>query len=246
MTAYVASDAEYVGSIKSRIVSIGRPNQGNGTLSCCDTLTANFCIDHSNAQRIGVADAVIAQNLLHGTIRTGCIGTKHCQLLPIAKQSGGFLIEEHRPESLEDLGAYLVQQIMSKTDESVEDRFEALRLLLRGVCEAVGQFTARARPRASGCPDRLPRDRPGDHATRAEIPGADGRRAERGYSDRRCADSSIGQVNCQLTASLTDFPTRLNIPTSVSIVNFATFLFTTSETRGRDTIMILAASACFN
>ena len=49
----------------------------------------------------------------------------------------------------------------------------------------------------------------------------------------------------QLMASLTGLPTRLSISTSVSIVNLAVFLFTTSDTRGRETIRILAASACF-
>ena len=50
---------------------------------------------------------------------------------------------------------------------------------------------------------------------------------------------------CQLIASLTGFPTRLSISTSVSMVNLAVFLFTTSDTRGRETIKISAASACF-
>lgn len=49
----------------------------------------------------------------------------------------------------------------------------------------------------------------------------------------------------QPTASVTGLPTRLNISTSVSIVNLAVFLFTTSDTRGRDTMSISAASACF-
>ena len=49
----------------------------------------------------------------------------------------------------------------------------------------------------------------------------------------------------QLIASLTGFPTRLSISTSVSIVNLAVFLFTTSDTRGRETIRISAAWACF-
>ncbi len=49
----------------------------------------------------------------------------------------------------------------------------------------------------------------------------------------------------QLIASLTGLPTRLSISTSVSMVNFAVFLFTTSDTRGRETIRISAASACF-
>ena len=49
----------------------------------------------------------------------------------------------------------------------------------------------------------------------------------------------------QPIASLTGFPTLLSISTSVSIVNLAVFLFTTSDTRGRDTIKIAAASACF-
>jgi hypothetical protein len=40
-------------------------------------------------------------------------------------------------------------------------------------------------------------------------------------------------------------PTRLSISTSVSIVNLAVFLLTTSDTRGRETIKISAASACF-
>ena len=46
-------------------------------------------------------------------------------------------------------------------------------------------------------------------------------------------------------ASLTGLPTRLSISTSVSMVNLAVFLFTTSDTRGRETIRISAASACF-
>ena len=46
-------------------------------------------------------------------------------------------------------------------------------------------------------------------------------------------------------ASLTDLPTRLSISTKVSIVNLAVFLFTTSDTRGRETMSISAASACF-
>ena len=45
--------------------------------------------------------------------------------------------------------------------------------------------------------------------------------------------------------SLTGLPTRLSISTSVSMVNLAVFLFTTSDTRGRETIRISAASACF-
>lgn len=49
----------------------------------------------------------------------------------------------------------------------------------------------------------------------------------------------------QPTASLTGLPTRLNISTRVSMVNFAVFLLTTSDTRGRETIRISAASACF-
>jgi hypothetical protein len=49
----------------------------------------------------------------------------------------------------------------------------------------------------------------------------------------------------QLTASLTGLPTRLSISTRVSMVNLAVFLFTTSDTRGRETIRISAASACF-
>ena len=49
----------------------------------------------------------------------------------------------------------------------------------------------------------------------------------------------------QLIASLTGLPTRLSISTSVSMVNLAVFLFTTSDTRGRETIKISAASACF-
>ena len=49
----------------------------------------------------------------------------------------------------------------------------------------------------------------------------------------------------QPMASLTGLPTRLSISTSVSMVNLAVFLFTTSDTRGRETIRISAASACF-
>ena len=49
----------------------------------------------------------------------------------------------------------------------------------------------------------------------------------------------------QLISSLTGFPTRLSISTSVSMVNLAVFLLTTSDTRGRETIRISAASACF-
>lgn len=52
------------------------------------------------------------------------------------------------------------------------------------------------------------------------------------------------RAQTQPTASLTDFPIRLSISTSVSIVNLEVFLFTTSDTRGRDTIRISAASAC--
>jgi hypothetical protein len=51
-------------------------------------------------------------------------------------------------------------------------------------------------------------------------------------------------VKSQPMANLTGLPTLLSISTSVSIVNLAVFLFTTSETRGRDTIRICAASAC--
>jgi uncharacterized protein len=42
----------------------------------------------------------------------------------------------------------------------------------------------------------------------------------------------------QLIASLTGLPTRLSISTSVSIVNLAVFLFTTSGTGGRGTWLI--------
>jgi hypothetical protein len=49
----------------------------------------------------------------------------------------------------------------------------------------------------------------------------------------------------QLIASLTGLPTRLSISTRVSMVNLAVFLFTTSDTRGRETIRISAAWACF-
>ena len=52
--------------------------------------------------------------------------------------------------------------------------------------------------------------------------------------------ASIGQ----LIASLTGLPTQPSISTSVSMVNLAVFLFTTSDTRGRETIRISAASAC--
>ncbi len=41
-------------------------------------------------------------------------------------------------------------------------------------------------------------------------------------------------------ASLTGLPTRPSISTNVSMVNLAVFLFTTSDTRGRDTIRIWA------
>jgi hypothetical protein len=44
------------------------------------------------------------------------------------------------------------------------------------------------------------------------------------------------------TAGRTGLPIRLSISTSVSMVNFAVFLFITSETRGRDTIRILTLS----
>ena len=54
-------------------------------------------------------------------------------------------------------------------------------------------------------------------------------------------ESTTGQP----IASLTGLPTRLSISTSVSMVNLAVFLFTTSDTRGRETIKISAASACF-
>src|SRR5271157_1602612 len=50
----------------------------------------------------------------------------------------------------------------------------------------------------------------------------------------------------QPIASLTGLPTRLSISTSASMVNLAVFLFTTSDTRGRETIRISAASACFS
>jgi len=56
---------------------------------------------------------------------------------------------------------------------------------------------------------------------------------------------SIRTSTGQLIASLTGLPTRLSISTSVSMVNLAAFLFTTSDTRGRETIKISAASACF-
>ena len=49
----------------------------------------------------------------------------------------------------------------------------------------------------------------------------------------------------QLTASLTGLPARLSISTSVSMVKLAVFLFTSSDTRGRETIGNPAASACF-
>ena len=42
----------------------------------------------------------------------------------------------------------------------------------------------------------------------------------------------------QPMANLTGLPTLLSISTNVSIVNLAVFLFTTSETRGRDTIRL--------
>jgi hypothetical protein len=45
---------------------------------------------------------------------------------------------------------------------------------------------------------------------------------------------SIRTSTGQLIASLTGLPTRLSISTSVSMVNLAAFLFTTSDTRGRD------------
>ena len=45
-------------------------------------------------------------------------------------------------------------------------------------------------------------------------------------------------------ANLTSLPTLLSISTSVSIVNLVVFLFTTSDTRVRDTIWFCAASAC--
>jgi len=47
----------------------------------------------------------------------------------------------------------------------------------------------------------------------------------------------------QPMASPTGLSTRLSISTSVSFVNFEAFWFTTSATRGRDTIRICAASA---
>ena len=59
------------------------------------------------------------------------------------------------------------------------------------------------------------------------------------------ADRRGKNIHGQLIASLTGLPTRLSISTSVSIVNLAVFLFTTSDTRGRETIKISAASACF-
>ena len=49
----------------------------------------------------------------------------------------------------------------------------------------------------------------------------------------------------QPITSLTGLPTRLSISTKVSMVNLTVFLFTTSDTRGRETIRISAASACF-
>ena len=64
------------------------------------------------------------------------------------------------------------------------------------------------------------------------------------FSDNVCLRMS-NHVEYQPIASLTGFPTLLSISTSVSIVNLAVFLFTTSDTRGRDTIKISAASACF-
>lgn len=47
------------------------------------------------------------------------------------------------------------------------------------------------------------------------------------------------------TSNCTGLPMRLSISTRVSIVNLVVFLFTRSDTRGRDTIRISAASACF-
>ncbi len=46
----------------------------------------------------------------------------------------------------------------------------------------------------------------------------------------------------QPMASLTGLPMRLGICTSVSMVNLEVFLFTTSDTRGRETLRISAAS----
>jgi hypothetical protein len=71
--------------------------------------------------------------------------------------------------------------------------------------------------------------------------------------NRRIRSATVGQNDRQgdtqhrrqLMASLTGLPTRLSIPTSASIVNLAAFLFTTSDTRGREIIRISAASACF-
>ena len=60
-------------------------------------------------------------------------------------------------------------------------------------------------------------------------------------SRRLSVRTSAGQP----IASLTGLPARLSISTRVSIVNFAVFLFTATDTRGRETIRIPAASDCF-
>jgi len=75
----------------------------------------------------------------------------------------------------------------------------------------------------------------------------DARLSTGGRTGTRLTGDSPGQrePQCQLMASLTGLPTRLSISTSVSIVNLAVFLFTTSETRGRETSRISAASDCF-
>ena len=61
---------------------------------------------------------------------------------------------------------------------------------------------------------------------------------------------AMRQRGCRLcptqpTARRTGFPTRVSISTSVSMVNLDVLRFTTSETRGRETIKIWAACACF-
>jgi len=54
-------------------------------------------------------------------------------------------------------------------------------------------------------------------------------------SDREELPQDSAQAPHQPIANLTGLPTRLSISTSVSMVSFAVFLFTTSDTRGRVT-----------
>lgn len=89
---------------------------------------ARIRFSSNNYESVGTRD-IAADAGVDAALVNRYFGSKEKLFLEVIE--GGFRVDEHLSDNLDELGAHLVRQVMEDADEQASEEFDALRLLLR-------------------------------------------------------------------------------------------------------------------